>query len=88
MAAGNGVLQLAPMPPPYFRIFNPISQSERFDKEGDFIKQYCPELSHLNAKAIHDPHNRRVTVKDYPTPLVDLKQTRAYAIEQFKALKN
>ncbi len=72
---------------PYFRIFNPISQSERFDNKGEFIKAFCPELSHLDSKTIHDPHHRGATPKNYPKPLVDLKTTRAHAIEQFKGLR-
>lgn len=40
---------------PYFRIFNPSSQSEKFDPKGDFIKKWCPELKHLSAKDIHQP---------------------------------
>lgn len=71
---------------PYFRIFNPISQSERFDPEGKFIKKYCPELKNLDKKTIHDPFNRGAFIKNYPKSLVDLKATRAYAIEAFKKL--
>lgn len=73
---------------PYFRIFNPISQSERFDPNGSFIKSYCPELKGLDNKKIHDPYHRGINKIDYPRPLVDLKSTRAYAIEAFKKLKS
>lgn len=72
---------------PYFRIFNPVTQSERFDKEGVFIKHFCPELSHLDNQLIHNPHQKTAYPLDYPKPLVDLKCSRQYAIEQFKALK-
>lgn len=71
---------------PYFRVFNPISQSERFDPEGQFIKQYCPELKSLDKKTVHDPFNRGAIVKGYPKPLVDLKLTRSHAIENFRSL--
>ena len=67
---------------PYFRIFNPVSQSERFDPEGAFIRKYCPELSGLDNKAIHQPHN----VAGYPEPLVDLKASRQQAIDAFKSI--
>jgi deoxyribodipyrimidine photo-lyase len=67
---------------PYFRIFNPISQSERFDAEGKFIKQYCPELAALNSKDIHCPGSARPT--GYPAPIVDHKQTRLESIEMYK----
>jgi len=71
---------------PYFRVFNPVSQSERFDPKGQFIKQYCPELKNLDHKQIHDPYSRTKNQLDYPKPLVDLKISRANAIEQFKMM--
>ena len=71
---------------PYFRIFNPTTQSERFDKEGTFIRQYCPELRSLSNKQIHDPYHSGVNLRhiNYPAPIVDYKEMRAYVIEQFK----
>ncbi len=73
---------------PYFRVFNPISQSEKFDPEGTFIRQYVPELKHLPDKKIHYPLEQTVTGVDYPSAIVDLKQSRQRAIDAFKALKN
>ena len=77
---------------PYFRIFNPVSQSERFDPEGDFIRRYVPELQTLDEKAIHMPQERDADTRKkvgYPTPIVDLKQSRKKAIATFKkALKS
>lgn len=75
---------------PYFRIFNPITQSQRFDPNGDFIRQYCPELAKLSNKEIHNPHEYapdKFAKLDYPEPIIDYKASRAYAIEQFKHLK-
>ncbi|NNM58443.1 MAG: deoxyribodipyrimidine photo-lyase [Legionellales bacterium] len=75
---------------PYFRIFNPITQSQRFDPEGRFIRQYCPELNHLDNTAIHQPyakHDIFSTSLHYPQPIVDYKSTREEAIKQFKNLK-
>ncbi len=72
---------------PYFRVYNPISQSERHDPEGDYIRTYVPELAELDAKQIHDPHARTggLFASDlYPEPIVDLKGTRERAIEAFK----
>lgn len=71
---------------PYFRIFNPTTQSERFDKDGDFIRKYCPELASLSNKHIHDPYNAGVDLRSihYPAPIVDYKKMRAYVIDQFK----
>lgn len=72
---------------PYFRIFNPVSQSQKFDAEGDYIRRWVPELSHLDAKAIHEPYAKNPQLKlDYPRPIVDLKQSRVRAIEAFKSV--
>ena len=57
---------------PYFRVFNPKLQSERFDANGDFIRQYVPELAHLDAKSIHEPHGKQQQLfLDYPLPMVN-----------------
>ena len=72
---------------PYFRIFNPITQSQKFDHHGDYIRQWVPELAHLDAKSIHDPYARNPDLKlNYPKPMVDLKQSRLRALEAFKGL--
>ncbi|MDX1901367.1 MAG: deoxyribodipyrimidine photo-lyase [Gammaproteobacteria bacterium] len=70
---------------PYFRIFNPITQSERFDPNGDFIRQFCPELIDLDSKVIHDPHGYGLKVQ-YPLKMVDYKQARLRTLEAFKRL--
>ena len=66
---------------PYFRIFNPITQSEKFDKKGDFIKKWLPELE--SVKNIHDPSTEERRETGYSEHLVDLKQSRKQAIEIF-----
>lgn len=72
---------------PYFRIFNPVSQSQKFDPEGAYIRRWLPELAHLDAKEIHDPYAKHPNrVLDYPRPIVDLKQSRLRALAAFKAL--
>jgi deoxyribodipyrimidine photo-lyase len=74
---------------PYFRIFNPIRQSERFDPQGDFIRLYCPELKEMDSYAIHDPHARAAKLAKsigYPKPIVDIKISRLLAIKAFKKL--
>lgn len=73
---------------PYFRIFNPTTQSQRFDPEGKFIRRFCPELQHLDNDAIHQPHafSGQYANLNYPYPIVDYKQTRARAIAAFKML--
>jgi len=70
---------------PYFRIFNPVSQSQKFDPNGDYIRQWVPELAHLDAKSIHEPYAKNPDLAlDYPKPIVDLKVSRVRAIEAFK----
>lgn len=73
---------------PYFRVFNPISQSEKFDSEGIFIRHWLPELSSLSAKEIHDPSESARRQLNYPNQLVDLKTSRLRAIAAFSDLKN
>ena len=72
---------------PYFRIFNPISQSQKFDPNGDYLRQWLPELADLDAKQIHQPFAKNPQLElNYPQPIVDLKQSRLAAIETFRAL--
>jgi deoxyribodipyrimidine photo-lyase len=66
---------------PYFRIFNPITQSEKFDKEGYFIKKWLPEIS--SVKNIHDPTSDERNNLGYSNHIVDLKESRKKAIDVF-----
>jgi deoxyribodipyrimidine photo-lyase len=81
---------------PYFRIFNPVLQGEKFDKEGEYVKKYCPELSKLGKKYLHRPWDASIEElaeanivlgEDYPLPLVDLKATRLRALEAYATIK-
>ncbi len=73
---------------PYFRIFNPVSQSEKFDSEGLFIKHWLPELAGLNKKEVHNPASAGglFGVADYPPPIVNLSTSRERALTAFKNL--
>ena len=73
---------------PYFRIFNPITQSKNFDSDGLFIKKYVPELKELDKKEIHDPVEKVRNHLNYPPQILDLKQSRLRAIEAFNSAKN
>lgn len=73
---------------PYFRVFNPATQSERFDPDGEFIRKYVPEIAKLDNKRIHQPWVGGVIPGGYPQPVVDLKESRKEAIAKFQALKN
>jgi deoxyribodipyrimidine photo-lyase len=73
---------------PYFRIFSPLSQSEKFDSEGVFIKRWLPELATLNKKEVHNPRalGGLFGVADYPRSIVDLKKSRERALTAFRNL--
>ena len=73
---------------PYFRIFNPITQSTNFDKEGLFIKKYVPELKDLDKSVIHNPPSEHRKYCKYPMQILDLKESRLRAIEAFNTAKN
>ena len=82
---------------PFFRIFNPITQSEKFDKQGDYIRRFVPELANMPAKYIHAPWLAPADIlavagveigADYPAPIVDIKESREIALAAFKHTKN
>ena len=64
--AGSGLHQLEQMQPHISRIFNPITQSKNFDKNGEFIKKYIPELKDLDASVIHEPPSNTRDHLNYP----------------------
>ncbi|GLQ00239.1 deoxyribodipyrimidine photo-lyase [Methylophaga thalassica] len=72
---------------PYFRVFNPQRQSEKFDPDGEFIRRFVPELKSLSAKQIHSPTSAQRKEFGYPEPVVDYKKARQEAISAFDALK-
>jgi len=72
-------------PQPYFRIFNPLLQSEKFDPDGEYIKKWVPELAKVEGKAIHDPHGKKAKgVEGYPKMCVDHKRSRERALARYK----
>ena len=82
---------------PYFRIFNPVTQSERFDPEGKFIRRYVPELAKVANKYIHAPWQMGrieqesigvVIGRDYPAPIVDHATAREKTLARYAILKN
>ena len=81
---------------PYFRIFNPTSQGEKFDPEGAYVRRWVPELADLSTQWIHQPHNapplelREAKVKlgtTYPRPIVDHDFARKRALESLQTMK-
>ena len=69
---------------PYFRVFNPITQGEKFDPTGDYVRRWVPELRGEEGKAVHTLKFGRP--KGYPEPIVDHKHEREVAIARFKSL--
>ena len=81
---------------PYFRIFNPVLQGEKFDPEGAYVRQYVPELSELPAKFVHKPWEAPADVlaaadvklgETYPHPMIDRKITRQRALDAYATIK-
>ncbi|WP_299350961.1 deoxyribodipyrimidine photo-lyase [uncultured Shimia sp.] len=80
---------------PYFRIFNPVTQSTKFDGQGVYIRRFVPELAALPDKSLHAPWETPALVlkaanvtlgETYPHPIADLKESRHRALAAFKAL--
>ena len=70
---------------PYFRVFNPVRQSQRFDANGDFIRKWVPELAELGPRQIHDPTPMERQLAGYPLPIVDHKSSVEHVKQAFKA---
>jgi deoxyribodipyrimidine photo-lyase len=100
LAANNGGWQWAASTgcdaQPYFRIFNPVSQSEKFDTEGKFIRRYVPQLGQLPSKLIHAPWLATPIDlaaagielgRDYPLPIVQHDEARAKTLERYAVVK-
>jgi len=100
LAANNGGWQWAASTgcdaQPYFRIFNPVSQSQRFDPQGQFIHRYLPQLTALPAPAVHAPWTARpmelasagiVLGRDYPLPVVQHDVARATTLARYAVVK-
>ncbi|KAL5636670.1 hypothetical protein ACGC1H_000583 [Rhizoctonia solani] len=92
LASNNGGWQWSAStgtdPQPYFRIFNPYTQSEKADPSGNYIKYFVPELKGLSGKALHDPHSHLSPSEfkklGYPKPIVDHKESRERALRRYK----
>lgn len=91
IAANNGGWQWAASTgtdaQPYFRIFNPVSQSERFDPDGSFIRRWVPELADVPTKFVHAPWQAPEAPRSYPRPIVEHSAARARALDAFKGAR-
>ena len=82
---------------PYFRVFNPTSQSERYDPDGEYIRKWVPELEEVPDKHIHEPWKMNklqqqdcgvIIGEDYPEPIVDHDEKRKESVEKFEQLED
>lgn len=82
---------------PYFRVFNPVLQGEKFDPEGDYVRRWVPELAKMPADVIHQPWSASADVlraanvvlgKTYPEPMVDHRAARDRALKAYSTLRN
>ena len=82
---------------PYFRVFNPVRQGERFDPDGSYVRRWVPELAQLPAKWIHQPWSAPPKVlteagvspgETYPTPVVDLAESRKAALSAWEQIRH
>ncbi len=73
---------------PYFRIFNPVLQSQKFDADARYIRRWVPELARLPDKAIHAPWTLGAGApRDYPAPIIDLASSRQRALDAFAQMR-
>ncbi|OLR91096.1 hypothetical protein BJP25_31695 [Actinokineospora bangkokensis] len=70
---------------PYFRVFNPTTQAEKFDPTGDYVRKYVPELRGIEGKKVHQPQDN--PPNGYPTPIVDHAHERQVALDRYNKIK-
>jgi deoxyribodipyrimidine photo-lyase len=74
---------------PYFRIFNPVTQGERFDADGSYVRRWVPELRELPAPLIHRPWQDADALRrtGYPAPMIDLGESRRLALAAYQSMR-
>jgi deoxyribodipyrimidine photo-lyase len=81
---------------PYYRVFNPVTQSRRYDPQGHYLRRWLPELARLGDRDIHAPWLAAATDlaaagvrlgRDYPLPIVDLRESRAAALAAWQGMR-
>lgn len=75
---------------PYFRVFNPVSQAQKFDTQGHYLRRWLPELADAPLALLHEPWKDASLLKrsGYPAPMVDLAQSRESALGAYKAMRS
>jgi deoxyribodipyrimidine photo-lyase len=73
---------------PYFRVFNPTTQGEKFDPDGEYVRRWVPELADLETRYVHNPSEHPDGLPDgYPAPLVDHAEERREALARLERMK-
>jgi deoxyribodipyrimidine photo-lyase len=72
---------------PYFRVFNPVLQGQKFDPEGEYVRRFVPELKDVPNKLIHTPWLAGTACKNYPEPIIDVKEGRDRALAAFQKMR-
>ena len=73
---------------PYFRVFNPVTQGQRYDPDGDYVRRYVPELAHLSGAAVHEPWKADGGYEHgYPERIVDHAEERLEALRRYEATR-
>lgn len=72
---------------PYFRVFNPTTQGQKFDPDGDYVRRYVPELRAVAGKAVHEPWAQPLLAGGYPERIVDHKEEREEALARYQAVR-
>jgi deoxyribodipyrimidine photo-lyase len=73
---------------PYFRIFNPVTQGQKFDPDGDYVRRWVPELRGIAGKTVHEPWTLPEPPAGYPAPIVDHKRERQEALNRYQAARS
>jgi deoxyribodipyrimidine photo-lyase len=74
---------------PYYRVFNPITQGQKFDPDGDYVRRWIPELRHVAGKAVHEPWELGDDLpSDYPERIVDHAEERKEALARYQAARS
>jgi deoxyribodipyrimidine photo-lyase len=74
-------------PAPFFRVFNPVTQGQKFDPQGDYVRRWVPELRGVAGKAVHTPWELPDPPGDYPERIVDHATERAVALDRYQQAK-
>ncbi len=74
-------------PAPYFRIFNPVAQGQKFDPDGDYVRRWVPELRGVTGKAVHEPWTLPDPPAGYPEPIVDHAVERQVSLDRYQSVR-